>query len=179
MPQTDKLAELDAVQTVLALLAQFDDAPRNRILRTVLEFYKSENLDNRPITLPSPARQFFERRPPSISEYLDTKKPRSSAERVLCLADYLDHFRSTETFRLADLQKLAIEARLPKSFHASSALKQTIRDQLISPVASGVYRVSDLGHNYVEVLPDRDQAQQSLFSQTRTKANSRITRRRK
>jgi hypothetical protein len=160
MAETDYKAELDAVQSILALLTNFDEATRTKILRTVNAFY-SEPGERIP-TAPSATEEFFKARPTSAKQFILEKQPHTAIERVTCLAYFLTRFRDIREFKTADIIQLNMEAAQPKLANASSALKDAVKAGMLTSAGGGKRQIGALGELYVDALPDRAAARDAV-----------------
>src|SRR5687768_1411147 len=101
---TDDRKVHDAVQKAIALLMNFDDEARLRVLRTISTFFDLDtaigNRGNHSGYIVEAARDpgapsFSDRPELPPKEFLFQKQPKTDLERVACLAYYLSHYRDT------------------------------------------------------------------------------------
>jgi len=172
-PQVDDRAVQAAVNDVMSRVVDFDDDTRRRILRTVETFFFETHGASglRPVgqsaaqgpPLQGARRTNFEGRealPPK--EFLFRKQPQTDVERVACLAYYLTHYRETPHFKTVDISLLNTEAAQVKYSNAAKSVGNAIRSGLLVPAGKGAKQLSALGERYVEALPDRTAARETL-----------------
>lgn len=95
----------------------------------------------------------------SPKEFLNEKMPTTDVERIACLAYYLTHYRETPDFKTADMTKLNTEAAQRKLSNPTVAAKNAIQgNYLIVSSKKGHRQLSAMGEQYVNALPDRDDA---------------------
>ena len=78
---------------------------------------------------------------------------------MACLAYYLTHYRNAKHFKTLSLSKLNTEAAQRKFANPSQVAANAIKANLIVPAPQkGFRQLSAMGEQYVEALPDHEQA---------------------
>jgi len=99
----------------------------------------------------------------SIKEFIKAKAPRTDLERLTCLAYYLTHERGIEVFTTREIRKLNEEARgQPLANPSATANNAVSQNKYLSPVGHGKRRMTILGEDFVEALPDREKVKEVL-----------------
>ena len=122
------------------------------------EVQKNRSITENKGTPPEFKPSFIERQELSPKDFLLEKEPRTSIERVVCLAYYLTHYRDTQQFKTAQITKLNTEAAQPKLSNPAAFINDAIRRGLIIPSVKGCKQLSAIGEQYVQSLPDREVA---------------------
>ena len=105
---------------------------------------------------------FSENRDISSKEFLMDKAPKTDVERVACLAYYLTHYKDTPHFKTIDISTLNTEAAQPKLSNAAAAVDNAAKSGLLVPATKGNKQMSAAGEVFVQALPDRDAARESI-----------------
>ncbi|HVQ94688.1 MAG TPA: hypothetical protein VMU51_26865 [Mycobacteriales bacterium] len=113
---------------------------------------------------------------PTARDFVMSKRPANSAERIACLAYYLTHYRGQRAFKAPDLATLNTEAAQPKFGNASRDVDNADRTSgyLVS-AGNNQKQLSPRGEAVVLALPDRDAvglAQKNHPIKRRTKKSS-------
>ncbi|MBX3386989.1 MAG: hypothetical protein KF768_10490 [Phycisphaeraceae bacterium] len=97
----------------------------------------------------------------TAKQFLAAKKPTTDAERFVCLAYYLTHARNSAQFKTKDITDLNGEAFGGRfSNPAMTANNAVNQSRLLAPAGSGKRRITLLGEQLVEALPDREAVEQ-------------------
>ena len=165
-------ADFDIVGKIVSLLQGLDKENQIHILKTVdmwLRIHEHTTgpegarpepaqIAPFPTTIDRQAPRFSEREVMSPKDFLMEKDPRTDMERVACLAYYLTHYRETTHFRNLDISKLNTEAAQPKFTNAAAAVRNATNGGLLASVSRGKKQLSAMGEQFVQELPDRDEA---------------------
>jgi len=174
MSDNNYLDDFQAIQEILGIFKKIDPEDHERLLKTVSTFldvdYKNENgqKDNRsniisPIKEPNVTiSKFSEDRSMSPKDFLLEKRPNTDVEKIACLAYYLTHYRETPIFKTKDLNDLNTEAAQFKFSNASMAVDNASRSGYLVPASKGNKQLSALGEQYVQALPDREEAKEVM-----------------
>ena len=171
------LQDLDALTTIIGALKRLKTDEQLRTLQAVSMFLGLAVQTQQP-TGPNQHRaspsndepsnstigSFSEDRKQSAKEFLRDKKPVSDVERVACLAYYLTHYRDTPHFKTLEISTLNTEAAQPKFSNASMAVDNASKAGLLVQAVKGSKQLSSAGEHYVQTLPDREAARETLKS---------------
>lgn len=167
---------LDALTKILTALNGLDSETQKRTLQAVITFLGLElpsseggysvkfNTQNENI---SPVRNevtFSENRSISPKEFLRDKTPQTDIERVACLGYYLTHYKDLPHFKTIDISKLNTEAAQPKLSNPTTAVDNATKAGLLVQASRGNKQMSAAGEHFVQLLPDRISARESLKS---------------
>jgi predicted Fe-Mo cluster-binding NifX family protein len=166
--------EMEALQTVIASLKDFDPEARARIFASAATFLqigidKGHSMSSRSIIDPgdnAPSRYpaFSADLASSPKEFVLQKHPRTDVERVAVLAYYLTHFRDTPHFKTLDISKLNTEAAQPKFSNAANSVNNAAKMRYLVGSMKGMRQISAAGEQFVEGLPDRDAARAAMVA---------------
>jgi hypothetical protein len=181
--------DFDAFSQVVRIMKRLDASARTRLFRNLISFFSyrgttggasSEAYPSHYPQTPggsnvSPSAPFSEDRTPTPKDFLREKVPKTDVERIACLAYYLTHYRDTPHFKTIDLSKLNTEAAQIKLSNPAKAVENATRAGLLVQAVKGAKQLSTYGETYVQALPDRDAARQSIAQARprRKKARSR------
>jgi hypothetical protein len=99
----------------------------------------------------------------AIKEFIKAKAPRTDLERLTCLAYYLTHERGVEAFTTRDITKLNEDAKGSPLANASATANNAVsQNKYLSPAGHGKRRMTILGEDFVEALPDREKVKEVL-----------------
>ena len=85
----------------------------------------------------------------------------TEVERLACLAYYLTHYQETPHFKTVDLSRLNTEAAQRKLSNPAVAASNAMRDGFFVQAPRGGYKqLSAMGERFVQLLPNREAAQQ-------------------
>jgi len=159
--------ELQLLNDVLKALSNLSDTSRERVLNTVLTYYKHAGL--RAVQSTAPATEplhpaFGEEEQISPKQFLFQKQPKTDVERVACLAYYLTYYRDIRFFKTLDLTKLNTEAAQRKFANATWAVNNATLMGYLVAVAHGQKQISAAGEQFVNALPNRDAAKAAMSS---------------
>jgi hypothetical protein len=171
---SDERAVHAAVQEVISRILDFDDlATRRRIFRTAQTFLFPEEdklandpgLSSSPYDRSSPVLRptsFEDRNEVAPKDFVFQKGPQTDVDRVACLAYFLTHYRDTRHFKTTDISLLNTEAAQTKLSNTAYAVINATKAGLLVPAGKGAKQLSVAGEKYVELLPDRAAAKESL-----------------
>jgi hypothetical protein len=162
-----------AVQDVINRVLDFDLATRRRIFRAAQAFLFPEevgsgsdvmpSLSSRGLSSPVSRPTSFEHREEvSPKDFMSQKSPQTDVDRVACLAYFLTHYRDTRHFKTIDISLLNTEAAQMKLSNTAYAVSHATNAGLLVPATKGAKQLSAVGEKYVELLPDRSAARESL-----------------
>jgi hypothetical protein len=161
--------ELDAVNTLVAVLQTMPSESVGKVLRTVSTFLGLETSGARGHDRSSgqaqailQANSFSEDRAPSPKEFMIQKKPMTDVERIATLAYYLTHYRSMPSFKTLDLSRLNTEAAQVKFSNPAFAVNNAVNGGFVIPAAHGAKQLSAGGELFVQNLPDRSAARAAM-----------------
>ncbi|WP_250627822.1 hypothetical protein [Pinirhizobacter soli] len=165
--------DVEALSTIVATLRALDDESQRRVLASVSAFlgmqhpgpnHPLQRVESPIIAVANPAGEssFSTDRTMSAKDFLREKQPVTDVERVACLAYYLTHYKGTPHFKTIDISSLNVDAAQPKFSSASVAVDNARARGLLVPSTKGNKQLSAIGEKYVELLPDRDAAKESL-----------------
>ena len=174
--------ELEALQTIISCLKDFDSEARARIYSSAAMFLQIAGEPSRPTTYRDASEMSISNAPryPAFStdlalspkEFLLQKHPRTDVERVAVLAYYLTHYRDTPHFKTLDISKLNTEAAQPKFSNAASSVNNAVKMRYLVASIKGQRQLSAAGEQFVAELPDRDAARAAMVAAT-PRRNSR------
>jgi hypothetical protein len=165
--------EAKALRTVLAALSPLSEETRAFIHRVAGERLRIvATVNDQPpgpehaqMGRPSSSSQGVGLSEMSPKEFLKNKKPVSELQRIVCLAYYLTHGRSTAHFKTADLTKLNTEAAGGRFSNASTTVNNaTNQSHFLAPAGKGgLKQITPHGEEYVEALPDQEAAKRVVL----------------
>lgn len=168
-------AELAAFTKIAATIQDLDQPTQHRLFRTLATFFGFDSVQGPATTTKggrgaiSPSSSTFsEDRTLSPKEFMMEKRPNTDIERIVCLAYYLTHYAGVPHFKTLDLSKLNTEAAQVKFSNAAQAVDNASKAGLLVQATKGNKQISALGELYVQALPDRQAARDSV-SQARPK----------
>jgi hypothetical protein len=165
-PMTEGISELKAMEAAYEALQPLNEDSRKRALRWLLGALEvpTEEIDqsftppaNLPqatstatATTPDPSRTL------TPKEFIAQKKPKYMAERIACLAYYLEHYRNTSKFKTSDITSLNTDAAQPRMQNASRDVDNADRASgYIVGAGNGAKQMTVRGEALVNALPDR------------------------
>jgi hypothetical protein len=166
--------DVEALSAIVGILRNLDETTQKRVLSSVhmllgVQSRQESLMPDRENSgfqrvVADPVSAFSEDRTISPKQFVRDKQPTSDVERVACLAYYLAHYRNMPHFKTVDISALNIEAAQPKFSNASVAVDNARARGLLVPSTKGSKQISALGEKYVELLPDREAAKESMQS---------------
>ncbi len=178
--------DVEALSTIVGVLKQLEPDVQRRVLQSVQTFLgltsrndthtQANESAHSDASSGHSATNFSRDRTLSPKEFMRDKHPVTDADRVVCLAYYLTHYRETPHFKTIDISSLNTEAAQPKFSNASVAVDNATRDGYLVPGTKANKQISAAGEKYVDILPDRDAAREALrtFRPRRNKAKRYI-----
>ncbi|HEX4071066.1 MAG TPA: hypothetical protein VHX68_07850 [Planctomycetaceae bacterium] len=159
-----------AVQDVIGRVLDFDVPTRRRIFNTAEAFLFPERLTSTGPTIGNPYDSAVSSRPTSFQnrtevspkDFMFQKAPRTDVDRVACLGYFLTNYRDTPHFKTTDISLLNTEAAQLKLSNTAYAVINATNAGLLVPAGKGFKQLSAGGEKYVELLPDRAAAKESL-----------------
>lgn len=88
-------------------------------------------------------------------QFVASKRPATDVEKIACLAFYLTHNESIETFKHADLMRVATAAALDISNLPRAIDNATRQSKFLAKAGEGTKQITTLGEVVVNSLPDR------------------------
>ena len=157
---------LNAHNEIVSRLLEFDEDDQKHILNMVYQWFKVPIEPKMPIRpyvagpdLPENSVGLFGQKSDlTPKDFLTEKEPRTNAERVVCLAYYLNHYREMPRFKPLDISKLNTEAAQRKFANPSVAVNDAAKSGFVVASTKGAQRISVMGEQFVLALPNRDAA---------------------
>ncbi len=179
--------EAAALNALVSALTPLDQVARIRLLRTISTFFELNLREVLPdLALPQKAGggtelerrgvahpTFSEDRSLSPKAFLIEKRPQSDVERIACLAYYLTHYRDQATFKTLELSKLNTEAAQIKLSNPTRAVDNAASAHFLIPAGQGKKQLSAIGELYVQALPDRVAAKESIADLKRRRSKTK------
>ena len=172
--------EIDVLQRIIEELSALDDEAKKRMINTVSIFFKinigttNSGLqvikrtpsDNKNLHGKKDFSQHFGISP---KEFMYEKNPRTNTDRMACLGFYLTHYRDMPYFKTLDLSKLSTEAAQQKFTNATQATNDTAKAGIFVIATKGRKQLSAMGEQYVQILPDKEEAKKILKKMKRNR----------
>jgi hypothetical protein len=179
----DPIAELEATKAALQALESLDQEQAGRALRWLAEIRGVSIQSSAAATAPLPpfsavpmtsappyhvapgqyAPGTDDGPPVSPKEFLASKRPKSGAERIACLAFYLAEFRNTPRFKTSDIVLLNTQAAQHKLGNPSRDVDNAERSSgYLASAGAGTRQISTRGEALVRALPDRGAVDEAL-----------------
>ena len=138
------------------------------VVRAIMDLVlKSENVENIPHSTAqesssqlTSAHSEASRSGLSPKQFMIEKNPKTDMQKIACLAFYLEHYRNVSEFKTRDLTLLHKETAQPKLSNFPAAVKNAATYDYLTPASSGKKRLSTVGEDIVEVLPDLAKAKE-------------------
>ena len=167
-------ATFKIVSRITELLDPLSESDREHVLRTVRtwfrlnptadsssELYPLPGVTNRPAGHGAEDEKFSDRSLISAKDFVLEKDPLTEVERLACLAFYLKHYQDTPHFKTLDLSRLNTEAAQRKLSNPALTAGNAVRDGFFVQAPKNGYRqLSGMGERFVQLLPNREAAQQ-------------------
>jgi hypothetical protein len=165
-------SELEALGSILKALGPLPDKARDFVLRTAAErlgisFVTSSQKETSSVTVhdSKSGLQGGGLHGASPKEFLKTKRPMSELQRIVCLAYYLTHAQNKRYFKTQDLTALNTDAAGGKFSNPSATVRNaTSQSEFFAPAPKGTKQITALGEDYVNALPDQDEAKRVVLS---------------
>ena len=159
------------VSRIIELLDTLSESDREHALRTVATWSRiglpsadrtASSLAPLPLSYQDRDEEKFSDRPLlSVKDFIFEKDPATEAERLACLAYYLTHYQDTPHFKTVDLSRLNTEAAQRKLSNPTVAANNAMRDGFfVQAPKAGYKQLSAMGERFVQLLPNREAAQQ-------------------
>jgi hypothetical protein len=167
-------ATFETVSRIIEILAPLNVTDREHVYRTVGMWFHINSVRPSAIagasdfgkSTPRESRDFddekFSDRPVlSVKDFILEKDPLTEVERMACLAYYLTHYQETPHFKTVDLSRLNTEAAQRKFSNPAVAAGNAMRDGFfVQAPKAGYKQLSAMGERFVQLLPNRESAQQ-------------------
>lgn len=165
----------ETVSRIIDLLNPLTESDREHVYRTVGTWFRIASplgvgtLGHSSAARTSSAAQhdmpdddkFSDRPVLSVKDFILEKDPLTEVERLACLAYYLTHYQETPHFKTVDLSRLNTEAAQRKLSNPAVAASNAMRDGFFVQAPKGGYKqLSAMGERFVQLLPNREAAQQ-------------------
>lgn len=177
MEDTNK-TDLDVLTSILAALKTLDIDAQKRTLQAVATFLGisdfGEHKSHQGTQSVEHGISFSENRDMTPKEFLRDKLPKTDVERVACLAYYLTHYKGMPYFKTLDISTLNTEAAQPKFSNTAVSVSNATRAGLLVQASKGNNQISSVGEVFVQALPDREAAKDSLKNMRVRKRNRKI-----
>jgi len=158
--------ELNAIGVILGILEPLDDEKRKFVLRTVTErlgitgvIPAASNVGGKPTNAAptSGGGGVIAIKEIGAKDFMKVKNPQTDSQRIACLAFYLTHNREQNEFKTVDLRKLNEDAHgIRLSNPAVAVMNATDTSKFLAPAGHGKKRITTLGEDVVEALPDQE-----------------------
>lgn len=165
----DPADHLESFNAIVSAMRGLDRDSRVRLLTAIATFFDLPSFgypqprDGGPVASPSmTANAFSEDRSQTPKAFLFEKQPSTDVDRVACLAYYLTHYRDTPYFKTLDISKLNTEGAQLKFSNAAQAVDNATKAGLLVPATKGQKQLSAMGERYVQALPDRTAARETM-----------------
>ncbi|WP_155412956.1 hypothetical protein [Xanthomonas arboricola] len=180
------MTDVDALTSIISALKKLSPEEQQRTLLAVATFLDikvgvdSHRRDtawkDSPSTSPREVTAVYsEDRTISPKDFVRDKAPQSDIERVAVLAYYLSNYRDVPHFKTLDISTLNTEAAQPKFSNASVAVDNASKAGFIVQALKGSKQITAAGEHYVQLLPDREAARESIkHVRTRKKVKKQI-----
>lgn len=160
--QTD---DVKLLTQILALLQPMEPEARSRLLQTVFTFF-GEEIRQPPPQIPAeilvpqspqfaPAAAVRPNSEMTPKDFILSKRPTSQVQLVACLAYYLTHYRNKPDFKTIDITELGKEAGAQRMTNPAMTTQNASASGYLVPSSGGNKRLSAMGEQFVEALPDQ------------------------
>ena len=169
-PLPDYDSELEALASVLKALAPLPDDSKTFVFRTAAERLglSCGNIRRESSTRSeSDQGNRSERSELTMTPkgFLRSKRPSSELQRMVCLAYYLTFVQEKPHFKTQDLTALNTDAAGGKFSNPSATVRNaTSQSRFFAPGPKGTKQITSLGEDYVNALPDQDEAKTVVLS---------------
>lgn len=161
------ISDFDSVQDVLKkvieLIATLNEEQRKFVLLSASAWFKDSG--NLTTSLLKEQGTESNENPPSLQDFVFSKKTKNDAEAVTVLAYYLTMYRKQELFKTADLEGLNREAATGQIF---GKITKTVNNAarrsgfFASIGEKGFKKITPLGKMVVEALPDEEKVKKLI-----------------
>lgn len=153
----------DVLKKVIELVTPLNEEQRKFVLLSASAWFKDS--DNLTASLLKEQGAESNENPPSLQDFVFSKKTKNDAEAVTVLAYYLTMYRKQELFKTADLEGLNIEAATGQAFGniAKTVNNAAQRSRFFISVGNkGYKKITLLGKKIVEALPNEKEVKRLL-----------------
>jgi hypothetical protein len=166
-------SEVGAMNTALSALSGLETDEKRRILVWLIDKLKMSGSVSLGNPVPAPGTPIVPSPPASPAgnvsgtestpkQFMASKKPKSDAERITCLAYFLTHQRGTAQFKTKDLTALNTEAAGSPFSNAAVAVNNAALSNYLAAAGGGAKQITARGEALVEALPDREKVTAAL-----------------
>jgi hypothetical protein len=171
--------ELAAAKSVYAALLPLNPSGRQFVLKTVGERLGGEPLGGETLkrsgggapTEPRlPAERTGQSSPSSldggtVKDFLKQKRPKTDVQRIACLAFFLTHHMNQPRFGTKDVRVLNDKAGWTPFANPTVAIANATRqNRFIAAASQGKKRITNVGEDVVNALPDQDAVKSAVAS---------------
>lgn len=176
----DFASDITVLRNLISILNGLERKSMIKMIKMIITFFELDYIDfsdmnaNKKLFRAEDTNRlqkasFSEDRSLSPKQFLLEKKPMTEVERIACLGYYLSHYRKQTEFKTSDLVELNIEAaQLKFSIPKRAVDNATRHSKLLVPTKKGYKQLSAIGEQYVQALPDRDEAR-NILTESRPK----------
>lgn len=164
--------DFEIVTKIVSLIQDLDKENQVHVLKTVGMWLKikvypaayegATSEESRMTMIPTTSKnelpKFSDREVMSPKDFLIEKDPQTDVERVACIAYYLTHYCETAHLKTLDISKMNTEAAQSKFTNAAVSVRNATNAGLLASVSRGKKQLSAMGEQFVQALPDREEA---------------------
>jgi hypothetical protein len=145
----------ESLKKIIELLTSLNDDQRRFVIVSAAAWFKDSSNLTPTLLKESEAKLNV---PPTLGDFVFSKKTKNDAEAVAVLAYYLNVYRNQELFKTADLDALNKEAATGQIFGniTKSVNNATQRNRFFGMAGKGYKKITPLGKLVVEALPDEE-----------------------
>jgi hypothetical protein len=169
---TKKDPEITTMQVVLNALQPLDSAGRNRVIQWVSQKLSFDvDVQQKVLDVKSPVVNNSTSK--SIKEFVASKKPNNTYQRLACLAYFLDKYKQQPNFKNKDIVIANSEAKLPKISNVTAFINHATNPYgFFASTGKGNRYLTTLGEDIVNVLPDQNVVKTTM-EQNKTKKHTK------